>query len=552
MKRLHFFALLLVNMALFCAPTVFAASVATLPDFRLLDQHGRSHTIRRYTDTKAVAIMAVAKNDPALVDRVSAFAAMAKAYGEQGIHFFLICPEAEAGALADRAGTLPVLLDEAQVVLPALGLGHAGECVLARTSDWKVLYHGDLGSSADGLSAALAAITSGGAEIPTVAPSGPELALVALPTKLSYAEDIAPILSQRCVTCHSDGNIGPFSMDSHRKVAGRADMIAETIRNGAMPPWNTDPRFGHFSNAMELTRDEKRTLLAWIDAGTPKDGDTDPLAEAKPAPAPTWKLGQPDLIVKLPEPQEIPADGVLDYRYYEMPLELPAGTWLRGTEVRITQSQVMHHVLVYMLQDGQEIDFTQEYIASYVPGHDPGFYPDGTGKPVPTKAKLLFQLHYTPNGKAVTDTPELGLYFCKEKPTHEIFLGSAVDRGIAIPAHATEAEASAVFRAPADILVYSLAPHMHYRGRRMSFEAIYPDGQHEMLLSVPSYDFYWQHSYHLAEPKRIPKGTVIQVAGAFDNSKRNPINPDPTKALRWGEQSTNEMFIGSILYRAAD
>ncbi len=519
-----------------------SAGAETLPDFRLLDQHGKSHTAHRYVDMKSLVIMAIPPQDAALEARVSAFVRLAELNKDAGAQFFLVVPGEVPMALGERAGAVPVLGDVAQVVLPALGLTRAYACVVAEVGDWTVRYRGDLG----GLEAAL------GGMVASNEATGPELALAALPTGVSYVKDVAPILAAKCVGCHSEGNVGPFNLDSHRRVSGRADTIAETLLTGRMPPWSADPRYGHFSNAMGLSNDEKRTLLAWIGAGAVKDGETDPLAEIKPSVPSTWRLGTPDLIVKLPEPQEIPAEGVVEYRHIELPLELPEGAWVRGTEVRVTQPQVMHHVLVYMTEPGEEIDFTQEYIASYVPGHDPGFFPEGTGKKVPRGAKLLFQLHYTPNGTAVTDTPELGIYLCKEPPKQEIFLGSAVNREFKAEANAVEAEAQATFRAGEDILVYSLSPHMHYRGRRMSFEAIYPDGQREMLLSVPDYDFFWQHTYQLTEPKRLPRGTVVTVAGAFDNSRRNPLNPDPSKSVWWGDQSTDEMFIGTILYRAAD
>lgn len=526
-----------------------------LPDFRLLDQFGRSHTIRRYLDAYAVAIMAVPKDDPNLDARLAAFAELAKQYTPEKIYFFLVTPSAQPGTVGERAGDIPLLLDDAQVVLPALGLDHAYECVLAETAHWRVLFRGDLTSEdtlVRGLGDAIAAWRERKLEPVLTAPRGPRLDLQPMPVNVSYSREIGDLLAKKCAVCHSAGNVGPFSMDSHKKVAGWAEMMAETVRGGRMPPWQADPGFGVFSNAMGLTVQEKRMLLAWLDAGAPKDGDVDPLAEYKPQSPKYWRLGTPDMVVKLPEPQQIPAEGVLDYVYYELPLEVPEGTWLQGTEVRITAPEVMHHVLVYMHRPGESIDFTQEYIASYVPGHDPGMFPEGTGKPVPRDARLLFQLHYTPNGKAVVDTPELGLYFCKTPPRHEIFLGSAVNRYFEIPAFAPEQEVEATFTAPSDILVYSLAPHMHFRGRRMFFEAQYPSGEREVLLSVPDYDFLWQHSYHLAQPKRIPKDTVIRVAGAFDNSVRNPLNPDPSQRLSWGEQSDEEMFIGSVLYRAAD
>jgi len=526
-----------------------------LPDFRLLDQSGRSHTIKRYVDAYAVAIMAAPKEDPELASRMAEFAALAKRYTPERIYFFVVTPSARPGDLPQHAGEVPVLLDNAQVVLPALGLDHAYECVLAETSKWRVLFRGDLsgdGAGVRGLGDQLAAWQERKLEPLLTAPRGPKLELQPAPTAISYARDVAPILINKCAGCHSEGNVGPFSMDNHKKVSGWADMMAETVRGGRMPPWQADPGFGVFSNAMGLSVQEKRTLLAWLESGAPKDGEEDPLASFRPGTPKEWRLGTPDVVVSLPEPQRIPAEGVLDYIYYEVPLNLPEGTWLQGTEIRITAPEVMHHVLVYMRRPGEDIDFTQEYIASYVPGHDPGFFPEGTGKPVPRDAQLLFQLHYTPNGKAVVDTPELGLYLSKTPPTHEIFLGSAVNRYFEIPPFEPEQEVEASFTAPADIIVYSLAPHMHYRGRRMFFEAHYPSGESEVLLSVPDYDFLWQHSYHLARPKRIPKDTVIRVAGAFDNSVRNPLNPDPSQRLGWGDQSDEEMFIGSVLYRVAD
>lgn len=532
-----------------------AADLGPLPDFRLLDHTGRSHTAHRYVDTAGLVFMAIPKDGPDLDERLAAFARLAATYADSKLLFFVITPTAHPGTLGDRAGGLPVLLDDAQIVLPALGLDHAYECVFAEAAHWRVLFRGGLGgdgAGARGLSEALAAFQAGALEAFASAPTGDKLDLHPLPQEVSYSKTIAPLLASKCVQCHSEGNVGPFAMDSHKRVAGWAEMMAETVRSGRMPPWGADPGFGNFSNAMALNTQEKRALLAWLDAGAPKDGETDPLTAVRPPAPKTWRLGTPDIVVSLPEPQFVPATGILDYRYYDVPFELPEGTWLRGTEIRVTQPQVMHHALVYLRKPGEEIDFTQEYIASYVPGQEPSLFPEDTGKPVRPGTSLLFQLHYTTNGKAVEDTLELGLYLHKSPPKHEVFLGSAVNHRFSIPPYATDHETSASFTAPADILVYSLSPHMHYRGSRMFFEAHYPSGDREVLLSVPDYDFLWQHNYNLAQPKRIPAGTVIQVAGAFDNSLRNPLNPDPTQRLTWGEQSTDEMFIGSVFYRVAD
>lgn len=543
--------MLLAGLSQGAAPDAAAAVVAseTLRDFRLLDQTGRAHRLHRYVDAKAVVLMAIPAADPA-PEALAAFAALAQRYTRDGGRFLLIQPGSSVERVPDQ--DLPVLLDDAQVILPALGLLHAYDCVVAETGHWGVLYRGGIDSGPRDLATALGALAGGDLTRLDGVSTGPALALAPAPAAVDYAHDIAPLLERRCVACHSKGNSAPFAMDSHKRVAGWADMMAETVRNGRMPPWRADPAYGHFSNAMDLSIDEKRTLLAWLDNGAPFDGGDDPLTSySVPTPS-AWQLGTPDVVVPLPEPQQIPAEGVLEYKYYEVPLDLPAGTWLRGTELRIPNPDVVHHILVYMRHPGDDFDFTQEYIASYVPGHQPGLFPEGTGKQVPEKASLLFQLHYTPSGRALVDEPTLGLYLCPSPPEHEIFLGSAVDRNFVVPANATEYRTRASFKADTDILVYLLAPHMHYRGRSMSFEAVYPSGEREMLLSVPDYDFYWQHSYHLAEPKRLPAGTVIEVAGAFDNSVRNALNPDPSKRLTWGDQSTDEMFIGSVLYRKVD
>jgi hypothetical protein len=531
------------------------ADLGPLPDFRLLDQYGRSHTAHRFVDAAALVYMAIPREHPDLASRITAFRELAQNHADGEIFFFLVLPSARPDGIAELAGDLPLLLDEAQIALPALGLDEAFECVMAESSHWRVLFRGGLagdGATTRGLTDALAAFREGSLAPFASATQEEKLALHPMPQNISYSQTIAPILAEKCVKCHSEGNVAPFAMDSHRRVAGWAEMMAETVRAGRMPPWGADPGFGHFSNSLALNTQETRVLLAWLEAGAPKDDAPDPLETLRPAPPTEWRLGKPDIVIALPEPQEVPASGILDYRYYDIPLNLPEGTWLRGTEVRVTEPSVMHHILVYLRRPGQDIDFTQEYIASYVPGHDPALFPEDTGKPVPSDASLLFQLHYTTNGRPVVDRPELGLYLHKSPPRHEVFLGSAVNHRFSIPPYATDHEVTATFRAPADILVYSLAPHMHYRGSRMHFEARYPSGEREVLLSVPDYDFLWQHSYHLAQPKRIPAGTEILVAGAFDNSLRNPLNPDPTQRLTWGEQSTEEMFIGSVFYRVAN
>jgi hypothetical protein len=236
-------------------------------------------------------------------------------------------------------------------------------------------------------------------------------------------------------------------------------------------------------------------------------------------------------------------------------LPLARDAWVRGVDVRPSNRKVTHHALVFVRYPehlrGQEPAWrggTGGYFGAYVPGQQVYLFPDGTGKFLPKGSTLILQLHYTPTGKPETDLTRVGLYLSAGEPRRELLTRAATDKEFLIPAGAAEHEVSASHTVSEDVLLHELAPHMHYRGRRMSFEARYPDGSTEVLLSVPDYDFAWQSLYRLATPKPISAGTVITCRGAFDNSPANPSNPDPTKDVRFGEQSWDEMFIGYMNY----
>jgi hypothetical protein len=183
-------------------------------------------------------------------------------------------------------------------------------------------------------------------------------------------------------------------------------------------------------------------------------------------------------------------------------------------------------------------------LVGWAPGANARFYPEGTGKFLPKGCKLRFQLHYTPYGKEATDLTELGLYLLPQRPTTEVRMTGVANLDFKIPPHQADVHTLAIADLPRDTMIYELAPHMHKRGSWFRYEALYPDGKYEVLLSVPRYNFNWQHTYRLTQPKRVPAGTRILCTGGFDNSTSNPDNPDPEKAVRWGDQSFDEMFIG--------
>lgn len=587
--------------------TPAAGKAATVDDFALLDHRGEFHQLSRHSDAQLIVLYVFSAGCPIVRQNASELEKLAAEYAAKGVRICALDPATQDDRAAvveetkSLAFTLPVLLDETQLIAEGLGITRTGEALVVRTKDWTLAWRGPVDDRvgygaqkpaatrrylAEALDAALA-----GQPVPADAPPAKGCAITFAKARdqhqPDYAKDVAPILESRCRECHQKTGIGPWSMDDHKKVSGWSRMMREVIRTRAMPPWGADPAFGKFANDCALTIDEQRTVVHWIEHGA-KPSATDPLALKTPKPAAEWPLGKPDLIIALPE-QQVPATGKLPYRTASVPVSLPRDTWIRAVDLRPSNRAVMHHAFAFIDGD-EEAELPEEiandprvkrlleglkgqplppelkarlekrprglttFFASYVPGLEPRPFPAGTGKLLAKDAKLTFQMHYTTNGTAGSDRPRLGLYFAKaakDKPERELKVTSAFQLRLNIPPgerhHAVEAARGMV----KDSLIYSLSPHMHYRGASMRFLAEYPDGKSEVLLSVPQYDLDWQRTYHLATPKAVPAGTKIRVQGVFDNSATNPDNPDPTKAVRFGEQSWDEMFIGYLVYADA-
>jgi hypothetical protein len=375
---------------------------------------------------------------------------------------------------------------------------------------------------------------------------------------VAYARDVAPILQAKCVVCHSPGNIGPFAMTSYQKVKGWSAMIHETLLDRRMPPWHADPHYGKFANDRSLTAVQAQTLTRWIEAGSPRGDGDDPLAAANASPNPeqddapahiSWTLGQPDFIVRIPE-QQIPATGTVDYRYIDSDFKAPQDMWLRAAVTRPGNAKVVHHIIVRMRQPSSLLTTAKPsesfLFTTWVPGLEQEQVPADTGLFVPKGASFNFEIHYTTDGQPHTDQSEVGLYLAKAPAKMLLEVRAAHTRELDIPAGQAQAVHTVLYPFKRDSIVYALSPHMHLRGSWFKFELLQPDGQRETLLSVPNYDFNWQTSYRLATPRRVPAGAWILCTGAFDNSAKNPNNPDPNRRVTWGLQSANEMFMGFI------
>ena len=546
-----------------------------VPNFRLNDHRGLTRELHYEASAKAIVLVFTRSNSPRALQTAAALRSLRARFPSNDVIIWQV--DANAGAsrttiTAEQTlfnNETPVLLDEAQLVATELGATRELETfVLAAPPFTDLVYRGPLDNAdpatldaptenyaADAVAALLAGRPPTRARI-DLAGNAPVLDLPPSPST-NYTTEVAPIVMRRCISCHSTGNIAPHVYEKFEDLASRAPSLRASMLIKRMSPWHADSQFGVFANALGLTNSETATLHAWARAGAPRGTGADPLLTAPPPASGDWPLGQPDKIVTLPK-QEIAATGVVPYKYLTVTVDVPNDTWLRAAIVKPGNRKVVHHALVF---EGSQIDLLLAalggdlpglggFFAAYVPGLQQAFYPEGTGKLMKRNGQLTFQMHYTPSGTAESDETQIGLYFARNAPDRELLSKAAVDDELAIPAGAKEYErgASVVPSTSRDVLLYELEPHMHYRGKRFRFEAVYPGGATEVLLNVPQYDFAWQSQYRLAQPKRLPAGTAIRVNGAFDNSSQNPANPDPKVIVKFGEQTNDEMFIGYITY----
>ena len=556
------------------------AAETKMDDFQLLDYQGRWHELYRQAGSRAVVIISTAVGAPDTKEAILKIKALRDKFASQGIVFWMLNsdPQQERTDIAREATELgldlPVLEDKAQLVANALGVRQTCEAICINATNWMTFYRGaidrDLADSKSKvrgpknlLENALASFLAGKRVSPnrTLA-KGTAIPLAVVKDDaaktISYAAEVAPILQKSCVPCHSPGNIGPFAMTSYEKVKGRAEMMREVLLTQRMPPWHADPHYGSFVNQRSLSPEQAQLLVRWVEQGAPRGDGEDILAAKAPPPAQDWPMGPPDYVLKFPKPEQIPASGVFDYRYVVVRSPIRSNAWLRAAVVRPGNKKAVHHILV-MLTTAEELqnrkmrggEGINGYFAAYVPGYQAVPFPEGAGKLLPAGGLLVFQVHYTATGREETDQSEMGLYLSPEKPSLELKTRSAYNAKFEIPPGVANQESEAEFRFTKDALLYDMSPHMHLRGSWFTYEAIYPDGKKEVLLSVPHYDFKWQHLYRLATPKRLPAGTRLVCRGAHDNSPQNPDNPDPSQTVKFGGQTFEEMFIGYFDYTDA-
>jgi peroxiredoxin len=547
----------------------------TIDDFALHDYLGAKYSLADWPDKKALVIVFLGTECPLVKLYGPRLAEMATKYADDGVQFIGINSN-QQDSLEDIAHyarshkiDFPLLKDPGNLVADQFGAVRTPEAFVL-DGDNVVRYWGRIDdqfgvgyargkTTVSDLTNAIDEMLAGQ---PVSQPVTEAVGCIIgrarrqPPTgEVTFTKHIAPILNAHCVRCHREGEVAPFSLTSYEETAGWGETIAEVIGNGRMPPWHANPAHGKFSNDARLPDDAKQLIFEWVKNGLP-EGDP---ADLPPPPefVDGWQIPQPDIVYRMPKPYNVPARGVVEYQHFRIEAEVKEDMWIRAAEMRPGNRQVVHHLILFYLPPGQKRHHGEELltngIATFAPGMPPMNLPEGYAFRIPAGSQLVLQAHYTPNGTAQTDQSIAGIVLADPKTVkHEINITAGMNFQFLIPPGAEDFPVTSSYRVPEEAVLYTMTPHMHYRGKSFRFTAKYPDGSQEILLDVPRYDFNWQNIYKLAEPKLLPEATEIQLDAHYDNSSNNPANPDPTKSVHWGDQTWEEMMIGSISWTPAN
>ena len=365
----------------------------------------------------------------------------------------------------------------------------------------------------------------------------------------TFSKDVAPVLYTHCVECHRAGEAAPMALTSYQEARPWAKAIKAAVLQHVMPPWLADPHYGAFKNERKLSPQEIETIAAWADGGAP-EGDPK-LTPSLPHFESGWNIGKPDVVFDIGRDYQVPASGTIAYQYFTVPTNFTEDKWVEAAEIRPDKRAVVHLIIVFV--QGPNADANQKrevgsLLVGFAPGEPPTVFEPGTAKLIKAGSKLLFQVHYTTNGKPATDRSYVGLKFAKEPPKYKAITANALQHNFVIPPGDPNYEVKSTWTAKEDVALLGLMPHMHLRGKDFKYTVVYPDGREEVILDVPKYDFNWQLNYDFAKPVELPKGSRIDCVAHFDNSPNNKFNPDPTKEVKWGDQTWEEMMIGWFTY----
>jgi hypothetical protein len=389
------------------------------------------------------------------------------------------------------------------------------------------------------------------------------------PEPVTFNRDVAPIFQKHCTSCHRPGQMAPMSLVTYESARPWARAIQRQVASRTMPPWGADPAIGTFANDPSLSADEVATITRWVDEGAPR-GDTP--APSIPEYVDEWQIGKPDLVLSISKPVRIPAQGVADYQYIEIPTGLKEDRWIQAAEIRPTNRKAVHHALAFVRSPdhatpaltprGNGISCNEDVcgdieqhdarmgpiLAASAVGTNPEMYPPGTAKLLRAGSVITMQVHYTPYGEETTDQIGIGFVFADTPPKVPLKMVPFSKQGFTIPPRAANQVVEMNLEFKKDASLWSIGPHAHLRSRSWRFDLIDPDGRTQPLLSVPAFDFNWQLVYRMQKPIPVRAGSRLHVVGTFDNSASNKNNPDPDAVVNWGTQTTDEMLFASIVY----
>jgi peroxiredoxin len=559
---------------LFFLPFLFLGDTQDLgksiANFTLKDTNDKHVSLAQFKDKKAIVVIFLGTQCPINNLYAPRLAELHKEFADKDVQFLAInsnrqdsLPSIIEHAKKNRV-PFPVLRDDGNVIADRFGAQRTPEAFIldhrqtiryqGRIDDqYGFDYQRKQPTRRDLVEALQEVLAGKEVSQPKIAVAGCYIGRVAktrVEGTVTFTKHIAPLLQKHCQECHRPGQVGPMSLLHYDDAVSWAAMIREVVADKRMPPWYADPRFGKFTNDRTLPREDRDLLLAWIDQGTPRGDDKD-LPRPRQFPE-GWQIGTPDLIISMPKEFQVPAEmprGGVPYQFFMVDTNFDEDKWIDRAEARPGSPEVVHHILVFIIPPGQIFNpagSATPVLCGMAPGEQPLNLQQGVAKLIPKGSRLLFQLHYTPNGQAQTDKSSIGLIFAKKPPEKVVRTQPIFNALFRIPPHAEnyEVESSYVFKK--DGFVAGYMPHMHVRGKDFLIKAIYPDGKEETLLYVPRFNFNWQGVYRPYEPLPMPQGTKIVCIAHFDNSRNNPNNPDPDRPVFWGDQTWQEMMIGWV------
>ena len=545
-----------------------SGTIANL-SFQLPTMDGQLVAIDKAPDVKATVVCFLGAECPMVKIYSPRLIAFANQFSAQGVRFVAVNSNRQdtlddiRGYLNQHPLPFPYVRDEGNAVADQFGATRTPE-VFVLNSELQIVYHGRIddqyepginrpAATHNDLRNAIEQTLAGQpVAVAKTPPVGCMIGKIRRPVtpspeatvQVTYCDQVARVLQKHCIECHRAGEIGPFALDSYEEAVGWADTSLEVIDNGRMPPWHASSEHGTFANARDMPAADKEIIRQWIAAGMPK-GDESKMPEPANF-ASLWADGQkPDLEIAMrAEPYKIPAEGTVEYQYFVIDPGFTEEKWVKAAQVIPGNRSVVHHAIVFIRPPDDQPFRGVGWLTAYVPGQRMIPMPPGHARRVPAGSRLVFQMHYTTNGTEQEDLSKVGVIFADPtEVTEEVITLIGIDQEFEIPPQAENHEVKGRVRwMPKDGKLLAIAPHMHVRGKSFEMSAEKPDGS-TTLLNVPQYDFNWQHSYVLSEPVPLSEITNLNFTATFDNSEKNPFNPDPTQWVNWGDQTWEEMAV---------